>query len=225
MSNYRSDLTPPGPTPWKLTWEELARRQRFCGYYGAALEGVAPERFKSETPIPRKLRGSHELVLIVDNCEPGFEVISLFLKKESQGWVITSFDDWSVAEIYSENDGPISGSVCDHGEERDALCSIHAAGIAKYSPDEIMKEAWRPKPVFSAEQIAASCQTEVGEARATEIARQCREMSGATRPPCHPINACKVMYEVIRTGCIDYAEYVKKYGDTLPDFCGPYMPK
>lgn len=225
-SNYSTELTPPGPTPWQLTWNELATRQEFCDYYVVALASVSPDRFKSETAVPKRLIGTHELVLITDRCLPEFEVASFFLRKESKGWVITSFDDWGVAEIYSENDGPIGGSDCDvERTDKDPFCSMHAAGIAKYSPDELMKEEWRPKPVFSAEQVAASCQAEVGETRATEIARQCRQMSGATRPPCHPINPCGMIYEVIKVGCIDYAEYIKKHGDTLPDFCGPYMRK
>jgi hypothetical protein len=224
--NYGTDLTPPGPEPWKLTWDELASRQKFCSYNGAALERVSPDRFKSETAVPRKLVGTHEFVLIVNNCQPGYKVYSFFTKRESRGWVITSFDDWYVAEIYSDTDGPIRGSDCDvDRNDNDAFCSMHAAGIAKYSPDEIMKEEWRSKPVLTTEQIAASCQAEVGEIRATEIAWQCRQMSGATRPPCHPMNPCAVMHEVIKDGCIGYAEYVKQHGDALPDFCSAYMPK
>lgn len=216
--NYRKDLTPPGDAPWRLTWSELARRQKFCGYDIVALEKVPQNRFRAEAPVPADRIGTHELVMTINNCEPGFDVMSLFMKEGPQGWVITSFDNWGVAYI-SDDTGPFYGSDCEWEENEDEFCAMRAVGITRYAPEYVASGKWRKPAVYTDAQIASSCQTQVGSWRANRYARWCREVSGATYPPCHPINSCRLMTQTIEAGCISLADSVGDYEFALPRYC------
>lgn len=45
------------------------------------------------------------------------------------------------------------------------------------------------------------CRDEIGTSRAAALARQCRDISPATRPPCNAENACELIRSEIRRGC------------------------
>lgn len=45
------------------------------------------------------------------------------------------------------------------------------------------------------------CRDEIGAAWAAALARQCRDISPATRPPCNADNACELIRSEIRRGC------------------------
>lgn len=61
----------------------------------------------------------------------------------------------------------------------------------------------------------ASCRAELGPERAERLARQCREVSLASRPPCHSRNSCRIITDEIRRGCT-------LLEDDAPSFCGRY---
>ena len=45
------------------------------------------------------------------------------------------------------------------------------------------------------------CAKQIGRAKALEVARYCRFVSGATRPPCNTTNGCRLMVEHIAWAC------------------------
>jgi len=63
---------------------------------------------------------------------------------------------------------------------------------------------------------AQSCAATAGMPRAQELARQCREVSPATHPPCNPDNPCALIAAEIRRGCAILTERV-------PGFCRDYQ--
>lgn len=46
-----------------------------------------------------------------------------------------------------------------------------------------------------------SCARQMGEQRATLLAKQCRQVSGATHPPCNASNSCAMMVEHVTDSC------------------------
>lgn len=46
-----------------------------------------------------------------------------------------------------------------------------------------------------------SCEAEIGKEAATELAKRCRFVSPATRPPCHPANPCEMIQGEIDRSC------------------------
>ena len=59
-------------------------------------------------------------------------------------------------------------------------------------------EAATPGP---APEEPRSCEEEIGRQAATELARRCRFVSPATRPPCHPANSCQMIQAEIDRSC------------------------
>jgi uncharacterized protein len=47
----------------------------------------------------------------------------------------------------------------------------------------------------------ASCESELGKARADRLVRQCLNVSPATRPPCNVANSCAMIQSEIERGC------------------------
>lgn len=62
-----------------------------------------------------------------------------------------------------------------------------------------------------------TCSSQRGEGTAWQLARTCREVSPATRPPCNPLNSCAMIQSEIARSCavIDDDEGL------LPDACMP----
>ena len=50
-----------------------------------------------------------------------------------------------------------------------------------------------------------SCQQQLGDRAAQQLANQCRQLSGATRPPCNVANSCANMRTVVFDACSDMA--------------------
>jgi hypothetical protein len=46
-----------------------------------------------------------------------------------------------------------------------------------------------------------SCEAEIGKDAAAELAKRCRFVSPATRPPCHPANPCEMIQDEIDRSC------------------------
>jgi len=46
-----------------------------------------------------------------------------------------------------------------------------------------------------------SCEAEIGKEAAAELAKRCRFVSPATRPPCHPANPCEMIQGEIDRSC------------------------
>lgn len=60
-----------------------------------------------------------------------------------------------------------------------------------------------------------SCAQQMGQQRATLLARQCRQVSPATHPPCHASNSCAMIVDEFERGCNMLA------GESYrPGFCG-----
>jgi hypothetical protein len=74
----------------------------------------------------------------------------------------------------------------------------------------------RPSPQAAAEEpeeeTAEGCEGEIGLQAAQRLARQCRDVSPATRPPCNVANSCGMIRDEIRRGCDMLAE-------DAPAFC------
>ena len=51
-----------------------------------------------------------------------------------------------------------------------------------------------------------SCEAEIGKAAATELAKRCRFVSPATRPPCHPANPCEMIQDEIDRSCAMFGD-------------------
>lgn len=49
--------------------------------------------------------------------------------------------------------------------------------------------------------LAQSCEQAVGKQRAQKMADDCRLVSPASRPPCHPANSCDMIVDEIKRGC------------------------
>jgi hypothetical protein len=145
--NVRKDLPALEAEPWRLTWEQVADRQKYCGLYVAADRDVDADRFSALPPIRSRLKGSREVVLVIDaTCLKigGYDVESIFLNKSAQGWEVVSIDDWSIEN--PEDKQSIRQSVClssEYGPGNKYCTDFHAAGIAPYRPEEIMGQRWR----------------------------------------------------------------------------------
>ena len=61
-----------------------------------------------------------------------------------------------------------------------------------------------PRETAAPERVAttpASCESEIGREAADSLARQCRAVSPATRPPCDGRNSCALIHDEIARGC------------------------
>lgn len=62
-----------------------------------------------------------------------------------------------------------------------------------------------------------TCSSQRGEGTAWQLARTCREVSPATRPPCNPLNSCAMIESEIARSCAVFDD-----GEgLLPDACTP----
>ena len=59
---------------------------------------------------------------------------------------------------------------------------------------------------------AMSCSGEIGASAASNLVRQCLQVSPGTHPPCNAENSCEMIRSEIKRGC----DYV---GDSQPSFC------
>jgi hypothetical protein len=66
---------------------------------------------------------------------------------------------------------------------------------------------------------AQTCRQSAGDARARELVRQCRQISPATRPPCHVDNPCALIEDEIRRSCVQR----RSEGNATPAFCRQYL--
>lgn len=69
--------------------------------------------------------------------------------------------------------------------------------------------ASEPAPVAEPPQ---SCEAEIGKDAVAELAKRCRFVSPATRPPCHPANPCEMIQGEIDRSC-------DMFGDDKPAEC------
>ena len=217
------DSTPLTDTPWAMSWDEIADAQYTCGYTVVTVEQVPTNRFKADPPLAGHLLGTHELVLIDDRCLGERDVKSLFMRKGPGGWLITSFYDWGVSY-----DGSTYGSMCDRNNpfvNGYAMCDMRAVGIKPY--DIMLPEIEQVVPdfgtVFPPEMVSQSCAKEAGQRRANLLTIHCRLASGATRPPCHPMNSCQIMIDSITRDCAQLIEAAPKYNMDPPEFCKEYQ--
>jgi hypothetical protein len=60
-----------------------------------------------------------------------------------------------------------------------------------------------------------ACSTSAGTAKADEYVKQCLAVTAATHPPCNAANACELMIEEIRRGCL-------RMEADAPAFCTAY---
>jgi hypothetical protein len=67
--------------------------------------------------------------------------------------------------------------------------------------------------------LAQTCRQSAGDARARELVRQCRQISEATRPPCHVDNPCALMEDEIRRSCTQR----RAARSATPSFCARYL--
>lgn len=216
------DASPLTEAPWAMTWDAIADAQYTCGYTVAAVEKVASDRFEADPPLREELVGTHELVLIDNRCLGERDVKSLFMKQGPSGWSLVSFYDWGVSW-----DGSTYGSMCERNNpfvNAYAMCDMRAVGIKPYAItlpeiDQVVPDFGT---VFPPEMVAQSCVKEAGQKRANLLAIQCRVASGATHPPCHPMNSCQMMVESITQDCAYLSEQAPKYNTVPPDFCKDY---
>jgi hypothetical protein len=62
----------------------------------------------------------------------------------------------------------------------------------------------------------ASCAQQMGQQRAAQLARECRQVSPATHPPCNAANSCAMIIDELERGCSLLA------GESYrPKFCTP----
>jgi hypothetical protein len=69
------------------------------------------------------------------------------------------------------------------------------------------------------------CAKQIGKAKALEVARYCRFVSGATRPPCNTTNACSLMVEHIEWACRSTAKEPLPCGSELTAADWKRIPK
>lgn len=62
-----------------------------------------------------------------------------------------------------------------------------------------------------------SCSSQRGEGTAWQLARTCREVSPATRPPCNPLNSCAMIESEIARSCA----VIDDGDESLPGACTP----
>ncbi|WP_371765130.1 hypothetical protein [Massilia sp.] len=67
----------------------------------------------------------------------------------------------------------------------------------------------------SASAADLSCAQQMGQQRATLLARQCRQVSPATHPPCNAANSCAMIIDEFERGCNMLAGEAYR-----PTFCG-----
>jgi hypothetical protein len=72
-----------------------------------------------------------------------------------------------------------------------------------------------PTPELTPEAQPVSCEAERGLDAAQALADQCRQVSPATHPPCHPANPCAMIQAEIDRSCALWAE-----DDDVPAECG-----
>ena len=82
-------------------------------------------------------------------------------------------------------------------------CGQQAAptNIASSDTAEAMPLAPAAKASAPAPATAGSCTAEIGPSAAQALAEQCRQLSPATRPPCHPANGCADIRSEIQRSC------------------------
>jgi hypothetical protein len=73
--------------------------------------------------------------------------------------------------------------------------------------------------VFMQQAIAeTSCNESAGTVKAHRLVAQCFEVSPATHPPCNAANACVLIEDEIRRGCM-------LLGKLAPAICAPYRKR
>ena len=102
------------------------------------------------------------------------------------------------------------------GAAPDAASGAISAGGGAPAPDPALAT---PAPDAAAQSAAAAplaCSADIGAAAAERLARTCRNVSPATRPPCNVANSCAIMQDEIARSC---ALFDGK-GEPM-DGCGP----
>jgi hypothetical protein len=69
--------------------------------------------------------------------------------------------------------------------------------------------------VTAAAHAEPSCHQTAGAEKARQMVQQCLEVSPATHPPCNASNACPLIEDEIRRGCV-------MLGKDAPAFCAPF---
>lgn len=139
---------------------------------------------------------------------------------------------WMVAALMGlllascDQPAPSDGPAGDNGAVADG--NVAAAPDAVDTPAAVATDATgdapvptpsaspMPTPVASDDSMPVSCEAEIGRASARKLATQCRQVSGATHPPCNIANSCAIIQDEIDRNCGDAAP-----GDSRPDACGP----
>ena len=104
------------------------------------------------------------------------------------------------------------------GAAPDAASGAISAGGGATAPDSAPANV-TPAPDSAAQSAAAAplaCSADIGAAAAERLARTCRNVSPATRPPCNVANSCAIMQDEIARSC---ALFDGK-GEPM-DGCGP----
>ena len=70
-------------------------------------------------------------------------------------------------------------------------------------------------PAFAASQAVVSCESLIGARAAKVLVDDCRNVSPATRPPCHAANSCDLIISEIVRSCTLFPDMTKE--------CSPYM--
>jgi hypothetical protein len=90
--------------------------------------------------------------------------------------------------------------------------AVEQANVADEPPvNQAVNEVNTAEPAPAAEP-PKSCEAEIGKEAATELAKRCRFVSPATRPPCHPANPCEMIQGEIDRSC-------DMFGDDKPAEC------
>jgi hypothetical protein len=101
--------------PWEITVKQLGEATwETYAYQLDGVRAVTPARYASPTPVPEKLRGTHE-VMIANVVADDINRYSFFVSKEAGRWVLKSwhysYSGWNP-EPYVEYCAP-SYSSCD----------------------------------------------------------------------------------------------------------------
>lgn len=72
----------------------------------------------------------------------------------------------------------------------------------------------------TAQAAEPGCASQLGRQRAEQLAKQCRQVSPATRPPCNAANSCALVVGELERGCalLEGESY-------QPAFCKPVLPR
>lgn len=85
------------------------------------------------------------------------------------------------------------------------------ADIPLNETDVVPEEANAADPVTPTAE-PKSCEADIGKQAAAGLAKRCRFVSPATRPPCHPANPCEMIQREIDRSCA-------MFGDDQPAAC------